>query len=116
MVCLNLRRRRNTLGFLPWFVARCASNLVYVGVACVRSCACVGTWCIVLYVYYNRLWLALGFYLFDSFFHLHVSCIGILDSWWWCGAKIWKTRNSLPFSSVRKKDYKNFGQNLMFHA
>ena len=31
-------------------------------------------------------------------------------------AKIWKTQNSLPFSSVRKKDYKNFGQNLMFHA
>jgi len=30
-------------------------------------------------------------------------------------AKIWKTQNSLPFSSVRKMDYKNFGQNLMFH-
>jgi hypothetical protein len=31
-------------------------------------------------------------------------------------AKIWKTQNSLPFSSVRKMDYKNFGQNLMFHG
>jgi len=28
--------------------------------------------------------------------------------------KVWKTQNSLPFSSVRKKDYKNFGESFMF--
>jgi len=112
MVCLNLRRRRNTLGFLLWFVARCASSLVFLGVACVHSCACVGKRCIVLRVSYNSLWHVHGLYLNDSYFHLHA----FINSWWWCDAKIWKTQNSLPFSSVRKMDYKNFGQNLMFHG
>jgi hypothetical protein len=54
------------------FVARCASNLVFLGVACVHCDACVGMRRIVLHVCYSRLWLALGFYLFDfSYLHLH---------------------------------------------
>jgi hypothetical protein len=58
------------------------------------------------------------------------SCIGILDLSFVCGdpcgdmgktirlsffyEKVWKTQNSLPFSSVRKMDYKNFGESFMF--
>ena len=60
----------------------CASSRVLSGEAFVRFDACVGMRRIVLRVYCNRLWLALGFYLFDfSYLHLH----GFFKLWW-CAA------------------------------
>ena len=53
----------------------------------------------------------------DSIYSIHIYISMLSQNSGGCvHAKIWKTQNSLPFSSVRKMDYKNFGQNLMFHG
>jgi len=81
MECQGLRMRGRILVSALSCVARCASNLVFSDAACVHFCAYVGKLRIVLHAYYNRLWLALGFYLFDSYLHLHD-----FFNLWWCAA------------------------------
>jgi hypothetical protein len=99
MVCLGLSLRGSILvSALSSWVA-CASSRVFLGVASVRFDASVGRRCIGLRVCGSMLWLALVFCLFGfSFLHLHVSCIGILDSWFVCGGGCRDRRKTIRLS------------------
>jgi hypothetical protein len=103
-VCQGLRLCENILVSALSSLGGNVSNLVLSDVVCVPFYACVGMRRIVLRVYCSMLWLALGFYIFDSFFHLRVSCIGILDSWFVCGGGcLGQTQNNKTFLFHQKK-------------
>jgi len=130
-VCLGLRLRGNILVSALSSLGGNVSSLVLSGVVSVLFGVSVGMRRIVLRVYCSMLWLALVVCLFDfSFLHLRVSCIGILDLSFVCSdpcrdmgktirhsffyEKARRAFDSLPFSSVRKMDYKNRRECFMF--
>ena len=104
MVCLGLCMCGSILVSALSSLGGNVSSLVLSGVVSVLFGVSVGMRRIVLRVYCSMLWLALGFYIFDSFFHLRVSCIGILDSWFVCGGGcLGQTQNNKTFLFHQKK-------------